>query len=67
MATMGPPLVVLASLASKLLGRAVAACLAPLAAPLEHSVVLEIHQSSQSPGRLQLRGAPFKGHDLTSE
>lgn len=52
------PQVVLAAAASRLLGRAVGACLA-LGAPAEaHTVVLELQQSPQRPGLLGLRGLP---------
>ena len=53
----GGPLAVLAAAVSKLLGRAVGACLASAAAGEEHTVVLELLQSPQRPGLLGVRGA----------
>jgi hypothetical protein len=55
MAQADPQLVVVAT-ASKLLARAVTACLASDTAPEERTVVLELHQGLSSLGALALRG-----------
>ncbi|KAL4425289.1 hypothetical protein ABPG75_009305 [Micractinium tetrahymenae] len=55
MASLRPPEAALASLASTLLARAVVACQASSAPPEEHTVVLELQQSPETPGLLGLR------------
>lgn len=52
----GDPLVALAGAASRLLGRAVGACLASDSAPGAHTVVLELQQRPESLDRLGVRG-----------
>lgn len=52
----------LVGVVSKLLGRAVGACLASSSALGEHTVVLELQQRPQTPGRLGLRGLTALPH-----
>ena len=55
----GPsPLFLLGAAVSKLLGRAVGACLATGAPPSNQTVSLELLQSPERPGLLGLRGEP---------
>lgn len=55
----GPsPLFQLVAAASKLLGRALGACLATGAPPSSHTVSVELVQSPERPGLLGLRGEP---------
>lgn len=57
----GSSLVALGAAVSKLLGRAIGACLASGAAPQQHTVVLELLQSPERPGLLALRGELARG------